>query len=840
MRLHYLLLALALFSSLSYADSWKFDAWNYRYKLVITEPGVIDRTDWPVDVPVYFTQGRVADCTKEIRVTNSDGAEVPVYVYNKQATNTSCSSANVVFKVPVLTKSSSATYYLYYGNPKAADPAYSSFDPYYSLKYTDASFVNFSNATNIFTGADDCEAADSACPSSLVLPWPFSFYGTTYTSSPRIGSNGVFSFLGMGQYAYITLSEGEFRKKEVIALLWDDLITSAYYENFQNPQRIVFTWNGVYSAVPGDFASFQLTLYKTGDIRVSYGNITTLHNSSIAGISKGDSSHFIHPTIYPNGQSAFFQYSKAALSSVGSEEQHFPPVFSNLTISKSLVKYGESVDASITIDEDKGIQSPNGVDVVRAYVKTPKDTVILPVKKSSGTLLHGVYSANFLFNISQPAGVYDFYFWACDVDGLCATSDHKNVELNPSLKITIKTASPSYNQTDTINISGEVRDYVNRVANNLPLSLTLSSGAFRSSLSAKTDDLGVFSAAYKISTTDPEGNWSISANASDSLGNSGSAVSYVSVSEPRKRHYYNVMVLSPVDNSMYRRGEEVKFSVQVTEGGAPVDHALVSAATPAKKIDFVEAGAGVYTASYRVSYDDPVGALTFPISAIKQSGEYLYSGAASVPISVESTKLRIEFEPLEKEYAVGEPVTFKVKVFYPDNTLSKSTVLNATLNGRPVVFEGDGGIYTYTYFANDSDLGGLKLSVAGADLSDNRDEAKVLVSVRKKTGKEAAQVVIDEYWYAPYLAVILFLFAVIALTWPHMRLKRLEQQLADLEASKKFMEDKYFIKREITKQEFDNSIKEIQKKLAETKERLSKAEGVKKGKEQPPETGKNV
>lgn len=840
MRLYYLLIALALFSSFSFADTWKFDAWNYRYKIIITEPGIIDRTDWPVDVAVTFSQGRVADCTKEIRVTNSDGTEVPVYVYNKQATNTSCSGANVVFKIPVLGRSASTTYYLYYGNPKATDPNYASFDPYYSLKYTNASFVDYGNATNIFTGQDECENVDANCPLSPGLPWPFSFYGTLYDASPKVNSNGVLSFLGLGSYGSLTLSEGEFRKKEMMALLWDDLFTSAYYEVFTSPSRVVFTWDGSYNFDFSHVVVAQLTLYKTGDIKISYGDILRVLNTSIYGISKGDNSRFIHHAVYPNGLSAFYQYSKAASSYVGSEERHFPPSFSNFSVSKALVKYGESADASVTIDEDKGIQSPNGVDTVRAYVKTPKETLIIPVKKKSGTLLHADYSANFLFNVSQPVGVYDFYFWACDVDGLCATSDHKNVELNPSLKISLKTNSPAYNQTDTINISGEVRDSVNRIVNNLPISLQLSSGVFRASIPAKTDDLGVFSASYKIATTDPEGNWSLSANASDSLGNAGSALSYVSVFEPRKRYYYNILVLSPVVNSMYRRGEEVKFSVQVTEGGAPVNHALVSANSPSKKIDFVEVGASVYAASYRVSYDDPVGTLTFPVSAIKQVGESIYSGAASIPISVESTKLRIEFEPLEKEYAVGEPVTFKVKVFYPDNTLSKSTVLNATLNGKPVVFEGADGIYSYTYIANESDLGGLKISVAGADLSDNRDEAKVLVSVRKKTEKEAVQAYMDTYWYTPPLAVLLVLLAVLVVSWPHIRLKRLERSLAELEESKKFIEDKYFIKREITKQEFDNSIKDIQKKLAETKERLLNAEGVRKDKEKPPETGKKA
>jgi len=843
MRLHYLLLALALFTQISFADVWKFDAWNYRYKIIITEPGIIDRTDWPVDAAVTFSQGRVADCTKEIRITNSDGTEVPAYVYNKQATNTSCSGANVVFKIPVLAKSASATYYLYYGNPKATDPNYASFDQYYSLKYTDASFVGYSNATSLFTGSGSCEAPDTNCPDSAVLPWPFSFYGTTYSTNPKINSNGVLSFLGMGSYAYLNANEAEFRKKEVMAGLWDDLVTSAYYESFSSPSRTVFTWTGYYGIDSGLSLNFQITLYRTGDIKISYGDFTSVLNTSIIGISKGDNSHFIHHTVYPNGQSVFYQYSRAASYYVGSEEQHFPPVLSNFTLSKSLVKYGESVDASVTIDEDKGIQSPNGVDTVRAYVKTPKETLIIPIKKKSGTLLHSDYSANFLFNASQPVGVYDFYFWACDVDGLCATSDHKNVELDPSLKISIKTNSPVYNQTDTINISGEVRDSVNRIMNDLPVSIQLSLGAYKASLSAKTDELGVFSTSYKTATTDPEGNWSLSANASDVIGNSGSALAYVSVLEPRTRYYYLVTILSPVRNSMYRRGEEMKFSIQVTEGGVPVDRALVSASAPNGKIEFVEAGAGVYTASYRVSYGDPVGTVTFPISVLKQVGTAIYSGAESIPITVEATKLRIEFIEVPKELSVGDPVSFKVKVFYPDNTLSKSSMLNATLNGKPVVFEGADGIYEYKYIANESDLSGIRLSVAGADLSDNKDEAKVLVSVRKKTEREAVTAYLDTYWYTPVLAVIAVLLLLFIIAWPRIHLKRLERSLAELEDSKKFIEDKYFIKREITKEQFDSSIKDIQTKIALTKERLSKAEGVRANKEKqakPSDNGKIV
>ncbi|UCG95905.1 MAG: DNRLRE domain-containing protein [archaeon] len=105
------------------SDEWWNSSWESRKQVNVTEPGVGDRTFWPIDTYVTFAQGKVVNCTKEIRVTSGKIDEISSQVYDEKYSSGYCVGANVVFLSNV-SEGSTSTYYIYYNNSQASKPSY--------------------------------------------------------------------------------------------------------------------------------------------------------------------------------------------------------------------------------------------------------------------------------------------------------------------------------------------------------------------------------------------------------------------------------------------------------------------------------------------------------------------------------------------------------------------------------------------------------------------------------------------------------------------------------------------------------------------------------------------
>ena len=143
---------------------------------------------------------------------------------------------------------------------------------------------------------------------TLLLPFPFTFYGTTY-SEVQATSNGTLHFGQAGlQYNNICLSEGPADSLgDMIAPFWDDLDLRAYgfleHETVGTaPERIfVIEWDGVPRFDSDeDRVTFAVQLFEgSNDIVFLYEDVTMLqgHNGSSATIgiqseSQGLALHF--------------------------------------------------------------------------------------------------------------------------------------------------------------------------------------------------------------------------------------------------------------------------------------------------------------------------------------------------------------------------------------------------------------------------------------------------------------------------------------------------------------------------------------------------------------------
>lgn len=134
---------------------------------------------------------------------------------------------------------------------------------------------------------------------TLELPFPFTFYGTTYTSV-TVGSNGTLQFgaTGVPEYANSCLNNGPVAYMgDMIAVYWDDLDLTAvgYLETAvvgEAPNRIfVVEWDDVprYGSDRIDTLTFSVQLFEgSNDIVLLYQDVTLMRegrgNSATIGV----------------------------------------------------------------------------------------------------------------------------------------------------------------------------------------------------------------------------------------------------------------------------------------------------------------------------------------------------------------------------------------------------------------------------------------------------------------------------------------------------------------------------------------------------------------------------
>ncbi|MHA1609692.1 MAG: hypothetical protein ACTSUJ_06770, partial [Candidatus Njordarchaeales archaeon] len=105
--------------------SWWDTDWEYRINVTVTEPGVVDRKDWPVDVYLTFDPPAYKYSIRVIYFDGYDFNEIPSQVWNVTYCNsTHLSAATVTFLVD-LNKGESKVYQIYWSIDDTDPPLYS-------------------------------------------------------------------------------------------------------------------------------------------------------------------------------------------------------------------------------------------------------------------------------------------------------------------------------------------------------------------------------------------------------------------------------------------------------------------------------------------------------------------------------------------------------------------------------------------------------------------------------------------------------------------------------------------------------------------------------------------
>jgi|GEM_PF-2703035 len=298
--------------------------WQKRKQINVTEPGLSDRLNWPVDA--FVEVSNTSNCSAEFRVTDSSNNIVAYTVYNETYVDGNCTSANVVFLVNT-SQDSMESYLLYYNNTGATQQTFPNWQD--SCDTTE----NASNCSNIYYSrydiAQGLDSWDFDNPLTLgddtfterSLPFAFPYFNDTY-STAYVTDNGYVDFTDSSVDA--TPTQAEFITRAMIAPLWDNEYPPAGGDVYENSyaDRIVWTWDTVTYSTNLDVI-FQAVLYTTGDIMFRYETIEGFYDANhLAGIANDDSTNFLNS---PHGNytlTQFFQYSSAGTVSVGVEEDY--------------------------------------------------------------------------------------------------------------------------------------------------------------------------------------------------------------------------------------------------------------------------------------------------------------------------------------------------------------------------------------------------------------------------------------------------------------------------------------------------------------------------------------
>ena len=141
------------------ADWWDF-AWDQRRPVTVTEDTGLDRSNEIIDLQISSDQfSGLTSCVDELRVADSDRVEIPVQVYDEHDV-AGVLHCNLIFQASV-GASSSRTYYIYYDNPAATPPVY-------TTDLTHSSSLGLTTVANSFFNLDLDE--DGGVVSRVRLP----------------------------------------------------------------------------------------------------------------------------------------------------------------------------------------------------------------------------------------------------------------------------------------------------------------------------------------------------------------------------------------------------------------------------------------------------------------------------------------------------------------------------------------------------------------------------------------------------------------------------------------------------------------------------------------------
>jgi len=394
-----------------------------------------------------------------------------------------------------------------------------------------------------------------------------------------------------------------------------------------------------------------------------------------------------------------------------------------------------------------------------------------------------------------------------------------SLDIKTNLTLTLQSDKTTYEKGQEIQLSGTAHDPNGNAVKSGMVTLNLSTGTWSEQITANVTN-GVFQTKYFITFDKFEGNWIVSATALDSLGHRTSIATRINIviTVPETYKYYTITVLSPLPGQVYKRGEEVSFTVSIVENETKIRDATVSIQSPDEaKIFLSEISPGLYSKSYKLKMNSKLGNWSVYIAGSTGENEMFKAGFSYIPIKVEPTQLSLEIiEPTTRSFETGEKITLVVKLFYLEGSpVEEGIVCIIKTDGSTLNFKKSGnGLYSTGYTVTDEDLGYLNMEISAIDVYGN-------LGVTKGTTFEIIPMQVSSYfvryWWVTSIILLGLIIALGIVTRDvsrTVRLRNFKREVIELSRLKKDKATEYFITGSISRETYDNLLQEYESKLA--------------------------
>jgi len=448
-------------------------------------------------------------------------------------------------------------------------------------------------------------------------------------------------------------------------------------------------------------------------------------------------------------------------------------------------------------------------------------------KHNDEGLNDGVYANYFTIKEGLAPGEYPITITAQKPE--VKAEETIKVTLDPVLRINFSELKDSYVQGERIVLDAIVNDHKSPVANTtIMITITNSEGVYLNK-SYITNADGKISDYFLLSFIDSDGEWNVKIKAEDKDGNMGEFEKKIIVGIPEGVLYYKIDFLSPVKGTSYSRGESVPITIEVSEEGKVVKAAKVIFKTPnGKNLNMTESEDGIYSANYKINFNDPIGLWTLSVQAIRKIAEKTRAGASKIPLQITQSRISIEvIEPVIDNAFTGQKLDYRIKATYPNGDEVTQADLSLILsNGDSVEFkEIEKGVYVTKYLIGKED-GVLSAKIVAKELEGDLVQEPIIVIVKKRTLFEyylayAYNNFLRPYWWI-ILSSLMFIFVV---TWPltkrkyyKFRINRAKKQMRNISKTKIETEKDYFDKGNISKEDYKKLIQILNEKLSKAKD----------------------
>ncbi|MFH1224326.1 MAG: hypothetical protein V1676_00810 [Candidatus Diapherotrites archaeon] len=375
----------------------------------------------------------------------------------------------------------------------------------------------------------------------------------------------------------------------------------------------------------------------------------------------------------------------------------------------------------------------------------------------------------------------------------------------------------------TVSVSGKVSKGGKPAE--VPVDIRILSGSspiFSESVTSSSD--GSFQTQYRTSILDKARKVTVDINCSDSYGNHGRFGKEIGLIDPNRAAFLSVELLGAL-KAEYARGEEMLFSVVVKDaGGAAFDGATVSVALPNGGTVLLDgAGEGKYEGVYNVGVSMPAGTQEFTLNAVRDDNGSRRSGTKTFEAAIKETELSVEItDPAAIHFEIGESAAFSARVSYPWGELAENASCTLAVYDRnismPMV---ETGRCRQEYVFREDDAGRVKITVIAEDAYGNMGIAERELDV---SGVALSYLLMQNLpaILAGIAALLIVMQSAIYFFGRRRGIGRLEKEAAGIRARRREIEDRYFNKLNMGREEFEGTMQKCDARLGEINKELKR------------------